>query len=211
MASPQCLKYYVRMVRLLFRAQDTNFDNLLLLGKHNRLWNQYGQSIIGGFEQITGLSFTQGIRIDVTIADESKEESHSGVTNREAIKLVYSSPNINDNQILWLLCHELGHRLLGQHKIYLHDTRNAQQKRINNYNTHRALFVILIELINLLFSSDIARWLLDYASKKYQNASDEWDETYQKSWQWAYDLSPAHRRNLIETITEAKTLILPEN
>jgi hypothetical protein len=196
------------MVKLLFHVHGTDFESLLLLGAHKRIWDQYGKAILDGFEKVTGLAFTQGIRVELLIAAEGEEGSHSGTTNREAIRLAYTSPNVNEIQILWLLCHELGHRLLGQHKIYLNDTRNELQKRTNMCDAHRALFIILIEVINTIFTPGIARQLFERADYLYAVPDVRWDDAYQKAWQWARGLSPLRRRQLISTIAAEKTLKL---
>ncbi len=197
------------MTEILFRPVTGNIDDLLLVGKLKRLWDVHGPDITSAFTQVTGYDFTQDIRANVGVGDIAVLESHSGITNREAMLLIYKSTYVADAKLLWLLCHELGHRLLGNHKLYINNSSHKYSKAEVNYEAHRTLFVFLIDVITAAFTDQVAAELLSCADDNYMSPGDAWDDTYTKSWKWAKQLAPGRRKELTAMLFDDKTIILP--
>jgi hypothetical protein len=197
------------MTELQFRALTTSFDDLLLIGKHKRLWNIHGESILRSFRSISGHDFTQGIRIKIGVGDTVIDESHSGMTNRQAMRLIYKSVNIDDTKVLWLLCHELGHRLLGNYKLYVNNSSHKYSRDQANYEMHRMLFVYLIDVIEGAFAADQAADLFSYADDWYYQSEDSFSNTYWQSWTWARKLTKARRHQLTKLLFDQRIIILP--
>jgi hypothetical protein len=198
------------MLQTYFSTPDkTNIDSVLLLGQHRRLWNTYGPAITTSFEQITEVEFLQNVRAVITIDKEGESgQSNSGITGREAMELCYPGAYIPEKRILWLLCHELGHRLEGQHEVYLDKKwHNTLPETALLYEAHRRLFVYLIDVILHAFPGKVAHDILQWVDTDNYNVDkdDPSYPSYTKAWKWARRLSHEERYELTQTIFQDKT------
>jgi hypothetical protein len=204
------------MTSVYFRPKDKSIPNLLLTSQHKRLWQLYGEQIIEGLKNVTGCTYLQGIRIEVGILTPKGngylEWSHNGITGKEAMALYYESAYCSEVEILWQLCHELGHRLIGQHKLAIDPTQFSLSRWEENYETHRDLFVFLVDVFMIAFKNKLADQIINYGNSRYTGEdNDPYRKSYEDSWVWANSLTRARRHELTRLLFEQNKLILPKN
>ena len=198
------------MLRLYFRPHSTSIPVLLLTAQHRRLWQTYGAGIDQAFSSVTGQSFKSGVRLSVDIKTDSQggifEWSHAGKSNEAAIMLYYDSSAPSEYAILNQLCHELGHRLVEQHRAKSYIDRQYTNKEITTvewlYETHRILFVFLIDVITAAFDETTASKIIKYSEHNYLESENSFEGTpaYKEAWLWAKNLSYQKRRAITRSL-----------
>ena len=155
------------------------------------LWAKYGDAVIKGLESATGLHFINGATI--TIGHDQSQFSWSGRSGnhgRKTISIFLPEKRsvASDDLILWLLIHELGHRLLDQHNIRT-ETTDGEDDR--DEQEHKLLFSILIEAMFIAFGKEHAKKIIeDYPEHGYVDASFG----HTRAWRWAMSKTPDERR-----------------
>ena len=106
----------------------------------------------------------------------------AGFDRKKAISIeIPASKVISDDIILWLLIHEIGHRLLDQHNI---QTPTVKDRDIFNEQEHRLLFSFLIEAIKIGFGSQHAKAIMEHIAKDSLGISSD------KAWKWSISMTP---------------------
>ncbi len=206
-------------LRVAFRPSSKELSTILLIARHRRIWKLHGEKIEKAFETVTSTIFIRGVTVRVQIKPQFEESeleyfgwSHSGSTGKIAVLLCYESGHILEEEILWQLIHELGHRLLGQHKLYINKQEVGISLEQDIYESHRVLFSFLSEVIESAFDKETSKAVIKRAELNYINQSKEAKAgPYLRSWNWAKGLSKKRRKEIIRLIFEHRVLILPES
>ena len=197
-------------MHIYFKPLQKSLPTILLTMEHKRLWRKHAPAIEAAFLETTGAPFKSSIRAIVGIREEDitdyQDWSHSGLPMSEAMALYYTSSAPGETAILNQICHEVGHRLLQQYgkDVYLlgHDM-DALEKL---YESHRQLYVFLIDVLNKAFDENTARHILEYMERNYSDPKegDESGKRYEQAWQWAASLPAVKRRELTRAIFQNK-------
>lgn len=204
-------------LRLYFRTEDSSIPSIILTAQHRRLWKYYGADITKAFKIHTGVSFMHGVRIRVGVKDYNNEYlgwSHSGVTGRKAVTLYYLDGHQADPTILGELLHELGHRLLGQHKLFLDWRKTGMSVYEDNYETHRVLFSMLIPVIQDVFDKDTVQAIYSNVDERYSiepsnNSPDSLLRSFHDAWQWTRALPSGLHSKQIKALFKQHEPTLP--
>lgn len=93
------------------------------------------------------------MRVGYNTQSDTLWSAPAGYTGKKSITIALPGGHrpTSDNLILWLLIHELGHRLLDQHNIRSTPTQNEEQW---HEQEHKLLFSFLLEAMYYAFGKD---------------------------------------------------------
>ena len=151
---------------MTFAAQDDSF--IPAAQAYLRVWSDEGAAIVGAWQGVSGLSFSQ--RAITAVVYEGV--SMSG--NRDTPMRLRASYNADTKRSA--LVHELGHRLIAQLT-----TRPA------DLDEHRVLFLVLYEVWDSLWGPAFAARQVEFES----GLRGLYD--YESAWRWALSLTPNQR------------------
>lgn len=172
-----------------------DLPTILLWGQHQRLWKRHGSSVLAAFREVTGVSFRSGIRVKVAGGwsnTRGRFGSTAGFHARKAISLRYASCNPSDSRVLAETMHELGHRLLEQHEVR---SRAIDVDRWI-FESHRQLFVFLIDVIEHAFYRDVAVGVIEEMTVGYEDPTRSDQAPYLNAWRWSCGRPAWRRRQL---------------
>lgn len=187
-------------MRLVFKPATNDFATILDSGYLKFLWQPLEGQYIRALQDTVGLDFLHSRAV---VRCGKMPGSESGKVGREAIRITtytqYSDNNYaplrrQADDLLATLTHELGHRLLAEHKIYLSDAIERE-----NYHSHCMLYVFLYDSWVRAFGVERAKQLAVY------QASNPMPD-YHDSWQWATGLTAAKRQQLTKYLVRHKRL-----
>lgn len=158
-------------MRITFSAPP-DMDHILLKARYQRLWKAYGAAITASFEKVTGAPFLRGVKINLGIKEIDENWSHSGSPGEEAIHIFHTKNSELEEELLWSLCHELAHRLLSQHKLVYDPRALGFTLDRDNYESHRDIFVFLIDVIGDAFEPELAAAILRFVDAYYLDRDD---------------------------------------
>ncbi len=188
---------------LRFKPATKDPSDILDTAYVRSLWQRSGSSYSAAAQKVTGLTF---INQGLTVSCGQYKLNTSGIAYREAVKITthrfvagsgFKHARKEDNELLAVLTHELGHRLLAEHRIvppYPYPRRD--------YEMHRMLFVFLYDTWVTAFGEAKAKEFTVYHD--YPN-EPEYREHYD-SWNWARHLPPNKRKRLTAYLVKHKRL-----
>lgn len=169
-----------------------------MVGRVKHLWNKRSVDIIQALQSSSGLQFTHGAVIKVGYTDDDWGGS-AGYMGEKAILLLFPRHQILDfdKLAIWLIMHELGHRLLEQHGL---KTRYSNLEDIESWHEreHRLLFLFLIDALDSL-GDDGRRIKQNFPERGYSDVS--YGNT--RAWRWARSFSPEQRSNILHKIVRS--------
>lgn len=149
--------------------------------QYQEIWKAEGGKMIAAMEAVSGMKFPDG-EIAVIIFEGA---SNSGFKDKP-MKLRASYPEEVKKATL---IHELGHRL------------NAQlEKRPDNIDEHRVLFLYLYEVWTKLYGPDFADGMVA-VEKKRKGLYD-----YESAWNWALALTKDERAAKLREIVKSNAV-----
>ena len=173
-----------------FRMKKKDWTGIFLTARVQRLYKEYEDNIVSGLETASGLSFRRGFTVVVSnLTSNSLWFGSAGFDGKKAISIeIPASRVISDDIILWLLIHEIGHRLLDQHNI---QTPTVKARDIFNEQEHRLLFSFLIEAIKISFGSQHAKSIIESGPKR---GYKDMKFGHTRAWKWAVSMTPKQRK-----------------
>lgn len=137
------------LVRTPIKPLKRDLVHVFLAGRVKRVWGGYKTEALDALQSCSGLSFISGATIKVGYIEKDWEGS-SGYTDRKSITALFPKTGmVNfDGLVLWLIMHELGHRLLEQHGIA--NSLKDMESEIWHEREHMLLFLFLIDAITEL-------------------------------------------------------------
>ncbi len=197
-------------MRLIFKVKTRDLPHIFLLGRVKRIWAEHGDSIIRALQDDSGIQFTRSVSARVQFCENPDWwEGSAGRTGKKAItiSLPRNAFALYDEAVIWVLAHELGHRLLDQHGIEF-DSNSFPDEDTWHYYQHKLLFIFLIDSLARALNPDQCRQLIDNIPGTGYTGSDGTS----RAWKWANGLSVIERRKLVqEIIVDRQTNILLEN
>lgn len=168
-----------------FKMKKKDWTGIFLTARVQRLYKEYEDNIISDLETASGLSFRRGFTVvvgDIT-GDRYKWSTRSGIDRKKATLIeIDASAVTSDDLILWLLIHEIGHRLLDQHNI---QTPTVRDKDIFNEQEHRLLFSFLIDAIEIGFGRQRTKSIIEAGPERGYHT---------RAWKWATSMTPKQRK-----------------
>jgi hypothetical protein len=190
-------------MQLRFKPNTKQYDDILDTGYLRTLWKTFGPKYVNIAEKVTGLHFSQNVMV---VRCGKFRTSISGIPNRRAIEIGtymlgssggFEQVRKTDDALMCVLAHELGHRLLLDNDIAVADDAPRRQ-----YEVHRQLYVVMYETLVEVFGADRAKQIFAQDARPHEPEQSDFHE----AWQWAYDLSPTMRHELIAHLVEYKRL-----
>lgn len=185
----------MKKTKIRFYAPKKDIATLFLLGRVRRVYDEWGVRIIDALERSSGLTFSSGVNVRVQMSESTTWEGGAGKVGRKAIHIDLpknlAAQEDADGLIIWLLIHELGHRLREQHGLgfMYHDNDLPGWTEAE----HRLLILFLIDALYLLGERGelvIKNWI----ELGYPRSDMYYPHT--KAWVWAFDMAQDKRREL---------------
>lgn len=186
-------------MKVLLSPLNPDFKSVFAYARVKRIWDRYGQAVIKSLECASGLQFISGVKVRVGLNDDpALWNGFSGHDGKLAIRILMPSASfLHYNELtVWLLAHELGHRLLDQHQIGF-NLKTMQSESEWDYYEHKLLFLFLqpalAQALTEYFYESLIKNIVSYgySTPSYPLA---------KAWNWANKLSPLVRANLINKL-----------
>jgi hypothetical protein len=187
-------------MRLRFLPATKNFDDLLDAGHVTKIWQQIGETYLSALQELTGLQFNEKT---IIVRCGKFPISLSGISGKDAMKIAlhdvyangrYEYSRKSDDEIIGLLTHELGHRLLASNDIYVPDPYPRR-----DYEVHRQLNIFLYDSWLLAFGQEQSQRIATYE----HFSKDEHPELY-SAWEWATTLTPEERKEFRQHLVHQK-------
>lgn len=163
---------------------DRNTDTLFLAGRLKRLWSERGDAMVAALQNTSGHNFGRGVTVRVGYSQDAglPWSGSAGFAGKKALTLTISRDLLPvDEALLWLLMHELGHRLLEQNGVQTSFSA-AGSRDAWDEQEHRLLFAFLIDALFAAFSPAEARKIIDtFPGTGYSDA----DDGTTRAWRWA--------------------------
>jgi hypothetical protein len=182
-------------MHLIFTVPVRDLPHFFLLGRVKHTWAKHGSAIIDALQETSGIQFSHSAVVKVQFCkDPNWWDGGAGHTRKRAISisLPKSTFAAYDEAIIWLLAHELGHRLLDQHNLEF-NYNNFVSEEDWHYYQHKLLFIFLIDSLAHALDSDQYRKLL----KNLPCVGYSGDDGTSRAWKWANNLAIAERRSLV--------------
>lgn len=185
----------MQKTKIRFYSPKKDIATLFLLGRVRRVYNEWGARIIDALEQSSGLAFSSGINVRVQMSENTMWEGDAGKVGREAVHIDLpknlASQEDADGLIIWLLIHELGHRLCEQHGLWFryHDNDLPGWTEAE----HRLLFLFLVDALYLLGERGelvIKNWI------EFGYPRSDMSYPHTKAWVWAFDMNSNKRQDI---------------
>ena len=191
-------------MRVIFKPQKTDLPHLFLLGRIRRVWSVHSSDIVSVLQASSGLRFQSGWKIIVGFSDTELWEGTTGYSKRRAITLLFPrKETLNyDNLVIWLIIHELGHRLLEQNGVQSMYDKHVKEEEWHE-NEHKLLFLFLIDALKLLGPRG-EKILQDYPAAHYTAPHSG----HTKAWRWANNLTPDQRKEILKAFIRTKDMLL---
>jgi hypothetical protein len=194
-------------MRITIIPESSTASNILLAARTKAVWRKYNTAVIRSLEESAGLKFTHGCVIKVAYiqTNDIAWEGRSGKDQQNAIVLLFPKiPIMFEELTLWLIIHELGHRLLDQHGIR-HSFIELEDDRMWTELEHRLLFLFLTEAIHKALGDELSDKVIDnFPAVGY--VDDRFPHT--RAWIWAHKLTDSQRSHLKQEVFVTKNIDL---
>lgn len=186
-------------MKVLLSPLNPEFKSAFAYARVKRIWDKYGQAVIKSLECSSGLQFISGVKVKVGLDDDpALWNGFSGHDGKLAIRILMPSASfLHYNELtVWLMAHELGHRLLDQHQIGF-NLKTMQSESEWDYYEHKLLFLFLQPALAQALTEDFYESLINnVVTYGYSNPSN----SLAKAWSWSNSLSPQKRADLVGKI-----------
>lgn len=190
------------LMRVVFKSFTNDLPTIFLLGRVRRVYAQFGAKMVEALESVSGLYFTSGVAVRVGYGETNTWGGGAGYHGQKAVSLLFPKESRTnfDQLALWLMMHELGHRLLEQHCIQHHYNADDNEDCWHEAE-HRLLFLFLIDALKT-FGEQGERIIKMFPETGYTD--DSYGNT--RAWRWANALTQQERHDLLGRIITTRDL-----
>ena len=194
-------------MQITITPAQKDIPDTLLTAKAKEVWRARGTDIIDSIEDSSGLMFVRGLKVKIGYLEthDYTWEGNAGKPMQKAITLLFpKSPELFEEMFLWLIIHELGHRILDQNNVR-YDQRSVKDEATWTELEHRLLFLFLSESIYGSLGKKLGDRVLDnFPEKGYFDDS----LPHTKAWLWAKRLTDSQRKYLKKEVINMKHIEL---